>query len=152
MKTIKWIIALSLFILACKKEMQYKPINFDYADHFAGSYNCIDSVHDAGPNLQPNPEIDSQNVVTINVFDLRNDKQCLFYIDYLQDTVIVLANGYFYRQHTYEHNDPHSSTTYDRIGFFRNDSLYYKTTSRTDILYTGPVVFLYKRKIVGKRQ
>ena len=136
-----------LILSSCKKEMNYKAIRFDYADHYAGVYNCIETKFQSGPSI---PQIDTQQVQIVNVIDLRNDKLCLFYIDYLKDTVIVLSNGYFYRSNAVpKSTDIGTSFESELIGYFHNDSIYYHNYSKTEYTHYSSATFIYIDDLKG---
>lgn len=150
MKTTSLFCIVFLVLCACKKEIQYKAIDFSYADDYAGTYDCIVTEYVETP--YPSDYLDTQYTATINVTDMRDGKQCLFYIDYFDDTVIAFTNGYFYKR-IYEYSPyPFAYVEINKVAYFKNDSIYFSYYHKTHYTKMGNASFINNKTIKGAKQ
>lgn len=117
--------------LEAKETYDQKPIDFSFADSIAGVY-----IGDAYIAYSPSPsDIDTVNLI-INVIDYRTDYECKFYIDYLQDTVLLYTNGHFFEPGKTEFN-PYHVNIYETKYFGTNKFVMKTTVSSKQGSYTS---------------
>lgn len=128
-----FLILLVLLVYGCDKsdplevnvDHQHGEIDFTFADSIAGTY-----VGDRILNSSPIHADTSQ--ITVQVIDLRTKYECKFYIDYIDDTVYLVRNGWFETKWDDTQNSSHQGFTHKN--YFKNNQLVLERLFYSDVV------------------